>query len=179
VISTWGDVYLPVYRHNTLGFEIEAVLWHADKEVWNLAEATDEDLGTYFDRHAFPAAMREQIRHVARRLSADYTYVGKASRGALLRNWKTLLARIPEDCLAAIVLPNCYKGHETFETKLYHTIVCNAAKDFPNVFTLDPTPYMNGADDQQGDHLDHLDRMVYFNIYKNLVQQFEARLARL
>jgi hypothetical protein len=33
VISTWGDVYLPVYRHYTLGFEIEAVLWRADKEV--------------------------------------------------------------------------------------------------------------------------------------------------
>jgi hypothetical protein len=42
VISTWGDVYLPVYRHNMRGFEIEAVLWRADKEVWTLAEAADE-----------------------------------------------------------------------------------------------------------------------------------------
>jgi hypothetical protein len=141
--------------------------------------ATDEDLDTYFERHKFSAEMREQVRHVVRRLSADYTNIGNASRRALLRNWKTLLARIPEDCLAAIILPNSHKGPASSETKSYHAIVCEAAKEFQNVFTLDPTPYMNETENQQDDHLDHLDRMVYFNIYKSLVQQFEMRLARL
>jgi hypothetical protein len=71
------------------------------------------------------------------------------------------------------------QGDATFETKIYHAIVCEAVKDFRNVFTLDPTPYINGGKNQQDDHLDHLNRMVYFNVYKNLVQQFEKRLARL
>ncbi|WP_407177961.1 hypothetical protein [Bradyrhizobium sp. STM 3562] len=45
---------------------------------------------------------------------------------------------------------------------------------FPNVFTVDPSRYIDGPGDQQ-DAIEHLDRMVYFNIYKELVEQFTRR----
>ncbi len=164
VLSAWGDLYMPVYRHNTLDFEISMGLGAG---MQDLTQISSLELENYLNQKAFPEEEREQARKVVQYLAANYTNVGSGEI-TLRRNWKKIVERIPQDCFLAVILPNYRRGDDTVLAAQYHNIVKDVTRDFPHVITLDITCYIHKHGDVQNS-LDHLDRMVYFNIYKDIM----------
>lgn len=174
ILSTWGDLYLPIYRHKTMGFDVSLAFIIWGEGLYDLTRATVENLQKYFDLHRYKADAREHAVRVINHLRENYVFVGALEGNKLYHNWQNILRKIPSNCTVAILLPNCHRGQQSVNALQYHSILRDAAKDFPNVFLLDTTPYINKQEDQQ-DALDHLDRMVYFNIYKDLMQEVARR----
>jgi FkbH-like protein len=193
VLTTWGDINLPVYRHTTLGFEIGVTLWgglrrrpdlagtdipDAMESVWNLGTATESDLDRFLDQYVLRPDQQTQVRRIARLLRENYVFTGPVSFAALARNVETVLARIPRDCPAAIMLPNFRPGEDPFRLQMLHANIREVVRRFPNCFTVDPANVIADADGQEG-NVDHLDRMEYYRIYQELIAQFSERLAQL
>lgn len=179
VISAWGDLYLPIYRHNEYDFEIEVALMVPG--LHDLTRATPEDLENYFNKdHAFTRSVftseeiKEQVRRVAKHLASHYTYVGMINEAALRNNLLKIFKHIPTHSLVYFLLPNYHRGDKTAEAIHYHNIVRDVAQQFSHVIPIDITQYINQDKDLRG-ATDHFDRMVYFNIYKELMQQFVIR----
>ncbi len=171
VMSTWGDIYLPVYRHNRLGFEVNVAL--RVYGIHDLTRATPEILTRYFIQQKYNEETCEQVRQVAAHLKQHYTCVGRIQEGAARENWRKIFEKIPKDCALVVILPNSNRGVDREWALQYHALVRDVSRAFPQVYTLDVTQYLVRKEDQQ-DAIDHLDRMVYFNIYKDIVQEFGA-----
>jgi FkbH-like protein len=188
VLATLGDIYLPVYRHNRLGFKIELSIWggfkrrpelagsdvrDAIKDFWDLTRVDDDKLVQLFDQYTLRPELQDQVRRVADHVRANYTYLGPASHDDLSRNLVTILDRIPRSCPVAVLLPNCPLEDDPFATMMFHGVVRDSVARFPNVFAVDPGRHIAGPEDQQ-DTRDHFDRMVYFSMYKELVALCES-----
>lgn len=172
VISTWGDLYLPIFRHNTLGFEINVAL--RKPGLHDLTKATPHEVESYLKETNLSDEEKENARRIIQHLSMHYTFVG-LNIESLYRNWKKIFDSIPKDCLLIVLLPNTQRGHATGAALEYHTLVQHMAQHLPQVFTLDITSYIKNT--QQDDAVDHLNRMVYFDIYKALLQNFGRKMA--
>lgn len=172
VISTWGDLYLPVYRHKSLDFEICIALHRPG--TWDLTRITPEQLEKYFAEHPnffIREEKKEHAKQIVKQLATHYTFMGLTNETSIRNNLLKLFGRIPKNSLLAFILPSCYRGDASSTALFYHSLVKDVAKHFPNVFTLDISQFIQKTEDIQ-DAVDHFDRMVYFNLYKTLLQTY-------
>jgi FkbH-like protein len=174
VLSCWGDLYVPHYRHNKLGFTVGLALRAYEPGAVNLTQLTPQRLGPYIARHVPNQESQVHLHKLVARVQADYTYLGRASNADLNERWQKIFGRIPSDCMLAVLLPNSRRGIEKPAAEIQNSMVREIAQAFPNVFCIDTTPYITATDRQQG-FFDHLDRMVYFNIYKDMLQQLDMK----
>jgi FkbH-like protein len=188
VLATWGDAYLPVYRHARLGFEISmAAIWGGLQQRSDLTDTaipdrvggvrnSDDDLSHFFSLYVLTPEQQAQITRITRHLRENYIYGGPIGQDAQSRNLSAILNRIPANSPVAILLPPIPSNKARSAVQTYHATAGEVVQRFPNAFVLDPSPYIASPADQQ-DSPDHLDRMVYFNIYKELVDRIGRQLA--
>lgn len=175
IITTWGDLYLPVYRHNILGVEISMALWAPG--INDLTQATPDQLEQYFisRRNFFTEERKAHVGNVAKHLAAHYTFIGITRENSLRTHLRRVFERIPKDCQLAVILPSSHRGSATALAMAYHAIVRETAKDFSNVFTIDISQFIHRLEDIQ-DIVDHFDRMIYFNLYKTILQTYQLQV---
>lgn len=179
IISTWGDLYLPVYKHKKHNFEISIYPTRNEaEEVWiyDLTTASPEAIQKYLNFYKPSAANEAQFRQITHHLSSNYTFIGLISEENLYRHWYNILTRIPKTALIAIILPSCLRG-EKHANKLalrHHAIMREVIQQFSNVITIDTTRHIRRPEDIQGTS-DHLDRMIYFKLYQELIEKFTKK----
>ncbi len=177
VLSTWGDLYLPRYRHRTLELEVEVAMHFPG--LHDLTKISSENLENFFTHNEsavkyFSEEKKEQVRQVVKHLSENYVYLGITDQESLRRNCTKIFSQIPKNCMAVVLLPNSQRGSDTIVAIHYHAIVRDVAKNFPQIHIIDVTKYVTKKEDLQ-DAVDHFDRMVYFKVYKDLVHEYGRR----
>lgn len=185
VLSTWGDVYLPLYRHTRLGFDINVTIWRGLRRrpefavsgtpdpldgIWNLTRVTEAELQNVFEQYGLRQDQEEQIKRIVRHLRENYEFVGSVNYNMMARNLDAILQRIPSDCHAAILLPNFQRKENPMHVQTLHYMTMRVLKHFPNAFAIDPAIYILSESDQQNT-ADHLDRMVYYKMYKEIIDR--------
>lgn len=203
VLSAWGDLYLDRYRHNKLGFDVQVGLMYGFWEPWQLSAATADGLAAYYNKFPVRDDAKAHVIRVAQELASNYTCLGKPDGAAMRRYWRHILRLIPGDCAVAILLPHTQRDSDMLmETLVHHAAVVEAVGEFPNAFALDITPQLVESGDQdgfdspillqanilpqkarpsviRGQYREHFDRMVYFNIYKQLLCEFAVTIPQL
>ena len=170
VMCTWGDLYLPVYRHKTLGFDISVALY--DFGISNLCD-TSQQLDDLFATNTefFTEERKAKARHIVNHFASNYTYIGITDETSLRYSCEKIFERIPENCMLAFILPNYHRGTGTATAMRYHAIVNEVAERYSNVYTIDVSQFIQKQEDIQGT-ADHFDRMVYFNLYKTVMTTY-------
>jgi FkbH-like protein len=203
VLGAWGDLHLDCYRHNTLGFDVHVGVMDGFNQAWNLSTVTDDELASYYKKFPVRDEAKAQVEKVVRELASHYTWLGKPDSAAMRRYWTHILGLIPDDCAVAILLPHTFRDSLSIaKTLIHHAAVLEVASGFANAFVVDITAHLAEPGDQdvlermnymtanilttnerpagiRGGYLDHFDRMIYFNIYKNLLQEFSAMIPQL
>jgi hypothetical protein len=176
IYSTWGDLYLPVYRHKKTGVAIPVTV-----DIYeDLTTISEDALARALVAVNANDVTAGRIRDVAAALRADYTWEPRLSVGAAAANIRAIFERIPDGARLFFIPPYEWaKWNNALQPRAeaieYNAAIREFAPDYPRVTLLAMNELVAGSDEmQQG--FDLFDRIVYFRVYQRIMHAIGAGL---
>jgi hypothetical protein len=176
VYSTWGDLYLPIYRHKKTGVTIPVTV-----DIYeDLTSIADDALARALVEVNANDFTTRRIKEIAAALRTDYTWEPRLSLAEAAAIVRTIFERIPEGTRLFFMLPcEWAKWKNALQPRTeaieYNAAIRELAHRYPGVTLLATTEVVTGPDEMlQG--FDLFDRIVYFRLYQQIMHAIGAGL---
>ena len=174
VYSGLADLYLPLYRHKERGFAVPVTLDISE----DLTAITDDALEKVVAESATDTTQRKKIREIVGSLRAEYVWQPRLSLEDAIEIMRMMFERIPTGARLFVILPyewmrwgNALAPRN--DTTEYNAAMRDLARGYPSVVLLPMSEVVAGADEVQQE-FDHFDRVVYFRLFRRIVDEIEA-----
>jgi hypothetical protein len=174
VCSTWGDLYLPVYRHQQTGVAIPVTV----DSPGDLTTIDDDALARALVEANANEATTGRVRDLASALRAGYTWERRLSVGAAAEIIRKIFERVPDGARLFFILPHEWTKWKSAlqprtEAIEYNAAIREFAPHYPAVTLLAMDEIVGGADEMH-EGFDLFDRMVYFRLYQQIIHAVGA-----
>ncbi len=114
VLNLWGELHIPLHRHNTAGFGVNLVVdgfmsWTDSHQGGQFGAWGDDELAARADALGLDPAVRAQLLAMVAALRADYTFCGAVQEAQVKATLRLIADRIPAGATLALVLPSCWQ----------------------------------------------------------------------
>ncbi len=165
VLTTWADVFVPVYQSKNNGFRYSFSLPYGLSD--DLTQTTHADIKTRLANVPITDERRQEIHEMRDLIINNFLCLGTVDEKTIEDNFLEIMHLAPHHTRLCIVLPHAHRStaEERDKVLLYNSKVKELLSRYEDVNLLDMADYMNGWKDIQ-DFWNHLDRMAYFRLYQ-------------
>lgn len=172
ILSTWGDIWAPFYKHNQLHFQFGYGIAHFGGV--DLTRVSDATLEKYFVDHQISSSLRLRMQSRVRHLRDNYQYRCGLSKETWRQNLKEIFDQIPIGSRLFLLLPYRYrvKGSiisEIPDVQTYNGTIKEMAADYENVKLLNIEDFVYNQTEAL-ENFGHFDRIVYFRVYRKICE---------
>ncbi len=181
VLNLWGELHIPLHRHNAGGFGVNLVVdgfmsWTDSHQGGQFGAWTDEEVAAQANAAGLNPAVRAQVMAMVVELRANYTFCGAADEAQVKANLRVIADRIPAGATLALLLPSCWQFDGTpNQRNTQHARWCTEAlAGRLNVHLIDIDRSVHAQSDRSAEMGDHFDRIVYYRVAEDIMGRVTA-----
>jgi FkbH-like protein len=177
ILSTWGDVWAPLYKHKKMDFQFGYSITHLGGS--DLTDISDRTLTQYFADYDVDGGLRLRMQSRVQHLHENYDYGRGLKEETLRENLKEVFDQIPLGCRLFFILPYRYRANGSNLLEIpgvdkYNRAVTEVAANYQSIELLSMDEFVHDASEAL-ENAGHFDRIVYFRIYEKLSQMISEQ----
>jgi FkbH-like protein len=178
ILSTWGDVWAPFYKHRQMDFQFGYSITHLGGS--DLTKISNGELTQYFTDFDVKSGLQLRMQSRVRHLRENYDYGCGLADETLQENLKEVFNQIPFGACLFLILPyrcrvNGPKIVEIPDVAKYNRLVAEVAANYQSVELLSMDEFVRDSSEAL-ENVGHFDRIVYFRMYEKLSQMISTRI---